>query len=75
MSRYPQLSGKEVISLFQLFGWEIARQRGSHVILVKENHEATLVVPNHKEIAQGTLRSLIRASGITVVEFYDALMK
>jgi predicted RNA binding protein YcfA (HicA-like mRNA interferase family) len=53
MSRYPQLSGKEVISLFQLFGWEIARQRDSHVILVKENHEATLAVPNHKEIAQG----------------------
>ena len=75
MSKYPQLSGKEVIGIFQLFGWEIARQRGSHVILVKENHEATLAIPNHKEIAQGTLRSLIRASGITVVEFYDALMK
>jgi predicted RNA binding protein YcfA (HicA-like mRNA interferase family) len=75
MSSFPQLSGKEVVSIFQLLGWKIARQRGSHIILVKENHPATLAVPNHKEIAQGTLRGLIRSAGISTKEFFDVLSK
>ena len=50
-------------------GWQIARQRGSHIILVKEGSMATLSVPDHREVAKGTLRSLIRASGMSVEEF------
>ena len=42
------------------------RQRGSHMILVKAGHMATLSVPDHREVAKGTLRSLIRSSGLTV---------
>lgn len=44
---------------------------GSHIILVKEDHTATLSVPNHKEVAKGTLRSLIRSAGLTVEQFLD----
>ena len=51
----------------------MVRQRGSHMILVKEGHGATLSVPDHKEVARGTLRSLIRASGLTVDGFLDLL--
>jgi predicted RNA binding protein YcfA (HicA-like mRNA interferase family) len=47
----------------------MVRQRGSHMILVKDGHMATLSVPDHREVAKGTLRSLIRASGFTVEEF------
>ena len=47
----------------------MVRQRGSHMILVKPGHMATLSVPDHREIAKGTLRSLIRASGLTVDGF------
>lgn len=54
-------------------GWEFARQKGSHMILVKPGHIASLSVPDHKEIAKGTLRSLIRASGFTVEEFVELL--
>ena len=43
------------------------------MILVKEGSMATLSVPNHKEVARGTLRSLIRASGLTVDEFLNLL--
>jgi hypothetical protein len=39
------------------------------MILVKERHMATLSVPDHREVAKGTLRSLIRSSGLTVEEF------
>lgn len=69
MARLPILSGQKVVYIFERLGWRVARQRGSHIIMVKPNHIATLSVPNHKEVAQGTLRSLIRASGITVDEF------
>jgi len=69
MASLPTLSGREVVRAFSRNGWELARQRGSHMILVKAGHMATLSVPDHKEIAKGTLRSLIRSSGLTVDEF------
>jgi hypothetical protein len=39
------------------------------MILVKEGSWATLSVPDHREVAPGTLRSLVRASGLTVEQF------
>jgi predicted RNA binding protein YcfA (HicA-like mRNA interferase family) len=69
MAQVPLLSGREVVRAFEKFGWQVARQRGSHIILVKESARATLSVPDHKEVARGTLRSLIRAAGLTVDEF------
>ncbi len=63
------MSGRDVVRAFEKFGWQIARQRGSHIILVKEGARATLSVPDHKEVARGTLRSLIRAAGLTIDEF------
>ena len=69
MPSLPVLSGRDVVRVFERFCWHIARQRGSHIILVKPDHIATLSVPDHKEIAKGTLRSLIRAAGLTVDAF------
>ena len=63
------LSGKDVVRRFETFGWSVARRRGSHVVMTKEGEMATLAVPAHKEVAKGTLRSLIRAAGLTVDEF------
>lgn len=65
----PRLSGRAVAKAFGRDGWEFARQKGSHMILVKTGSWATLSVPDHREIAPGTLRSLIRASGLTVDAF------
>ena len=63
------LSGGEAVKVFERAGWTIDRQRGSHVILVKDGQPATLSVPDHKELAKGTLRSLIRAAGMTTEGF------
>jgi len=68
----PALSGKEVVRIFETFGWSVARQRNSHIVMTKEREIATLSVPNHKEVAKGTLRSLIRSAGLTVDEFCAA---
>ena len=65
----PIMSGREVRRTFENGGWTFARQRGSHMILVREGSIATLSVPNHREVARGTLRGLIRAAGLTVEEF------
>jgi predicted RNA binding protein YcfA (HicA-like mRNA interferase family) len=73
MARLPALSGRDVVRTFGVFGWVEARQSGSHIILVREGHSATLSVPNQKEVAKVTLRSLVRAAGLTVDEFVAAL--
>ncbi len=65
----PVLSGKKVRKALEKGGWEFIRQRGSHMILVKTASNASLSVPDHKEVARGTLRALIRAAGLTVEEF------
>lgn len=65
----PRLSGREVVAAFLKDGWQMARQRGSHIVLVKDGNMATLSVPDHREVARGTLRSLIRASGLAVDTF------
>ena len=69
MARLPVLSGAEAVKVFEKAGWTVDRQRGSHVILVKDGHPATLSVPDHKELARGTLRSLIRAAVMTTDDF------
>jgi predicted RNA binding protein YcfA (HicA-like mRNA interferase family) len=72
-STLPVLSGCEVVRIFESFRWEIVRQSGSYLILVKAGESVTLSVPDHREVAKGTLRSLIRASGLTVSEFISAI--
>ena len=69
MALLPVLSGREVIKAFAQDGWQTARQRGSHIILIKSGRMVTLSEPDHREVARGTLRSLIRSSGLTVDEF------
>lgn len=73
MASLPVLSGQEVIRAFESFGWTVARRRGSHIVMTKEGELVTLSVPDHKEVARGTLRSLIRAANLTVDTFIAAL--
>ena len=75
MSSPPVLSGRQVVPVFESLGWEVARQRGSHIILVKEGMSATLSVRDHREVGRGTLRRLVRLAQLTVGEFVEALGK
>ena len=75
MPAMPVLRPIDVVKAFERLGWEVARQRRSHIILTKKGHIATLSVPNHHEVARGTLRSLIARAGITLEEFLKALEK
>ena len=73
MAALPVVSGREAVRAFQQFGWEFDRQRGSHIVLVKTGSMVSLSVPDHREVAKGTLRSLIRDAGITVEQFISAI--
>jgi predicted RNA binding protein YcfA (HicA-like mRNA interferase family) len=68
----PLLGPREVVRTFERLGWNVARQRGSHIILVKEGRNVTLSVPDHPQVARGTLRGLIARAGLTVDEFLEA---
>lgn len=69
----PVLSGREVVRVFETFGWQVVRQSASHIIMVKEGEQVTLSIPDHREVAKGTLRSLIRMAGLTVAEFVSGI--
>lgn len=70
MSTLPRVSGREVVKALAKFGYKQDRQRGSHIILRQVEYPyRRIVVPDHKEVAKGTLRSIIRLTGLTVDEF------
>ena len=73
MASLPVLSGREAVKVFESFGWTVSRQSSSHIIMTKEGEMVTLSIPDHKEVAKGTLRSLIRAANLTVDEFVAAI--
>ena len=73
MKRIGSYTGNKVVMAFVRAGWKISRRKGSHVILEKEGYKATLSVPVHKgkNVKRGTLRSLIKDSGMTVGDFIE----
>lgn len=74
MAKLPrQLPGRECIQALERAGFHVHHQRGSHVVLKRDNPTARVVVPAHKTLAAGTLRSIIRQAGLTVDEFVSLL--
>lgn len=66
MAKLPVLSGREVIKILGKAGFKPVRQKGSHIVVLKETSESkrAVVVPNHKEIDTGTLLEIIRQAGL-----------
>lgn len=73
MPEIPGISGDEAIKVFIILGFQQVRQKSSHVVMRRE--EKGCVIPRHKELAVGTLRSAIRQAGISVDEFVAAYKK
>lgn len=70
MSELPRISGDEAIRVFNKIGFYEARQKGSHVVMRREDKGC--VIPRHKNLAIGTLKNAIRQAGITDDEFIAA---
>jgi predicted RNA binding protein YcfA (HicA-like mRNA interferase family) len=75
MPRVPIVSGSEAVRALQRLGFNVDRQRGSHVVMKKVTPagEIGCVIPMHREIAAGTLRSALKMAGVSVEDFTGAL--
>lgn len=74
MSALPVVSGRAVVRALGKVGYALDRQRGSHMILRQQiSPHRRVTVPDHEEVAKGTLRAIIRQTGLTVEEFNDLL--
>ena len=71
MGRRRVLSGKQVCAILVDHGFAQVRQRGSHIIMQKRvaNSTITVPVPKHRELAPGTLSSIIRQSQLPRTAF------
>ena len=73
MSKLPTVSGAECIKALEKIGFYQKRRESSHIILRRDEPFAQIVVPDHQELAKGTLRSIIREVELSVEEFVSLL--
>ena len=75
MPKLRRVSGQEAIRALERLGFAQVRQRGSHVILVKQTTEGKIgcVVPLHRELAIGTLNGILKQAKVTPNEFMGNL--
>ena len=72
MTKLPVVSGKEVLKALGRLGYYVRGRESSHVHL-RHAMRKPLTIPDHKEIARGTLRAIIRSAELTVAEFRQLL--
>lgn len=75
MPSLRRVSGQEAVRALKRLGFVEVRQRGSHVVLKKQTREGEVgcVVPLHRELAIGTLRSILKQAKLTPEEFMQNL--
>ena len=74
MSKQPrQLSYRKVVTALRRAGFRIHRQRGSHIVMVRDDPYAQVIVPAHRTIATGTLGDILDGAGLTVEQFISLL--
>jgi predicted RNA binding protein YcfA (HicA-like mRNA interferase family) len=69
----PHVSGAEAIRALERLGFDVVRQRGSHVVMRRGS--AGCVVPLHREIKRGTLAGILRQAGVEAEAFITALSR
>ncbi|MBI5561079.1 MAG: type II toxin-antitoxin system HicA family toxin [Deltaproteobacteria bacterium] len=73
MSGLPSIGSRECVKALERAGFHFKRQEGSHIIMRRDNPFAQTVVPTRKTLPKGTLRSIIRQSGLTLDDFLKLL--
>jgi predicted RNA binding protein YcfA (HicA-like mRNA interferase family) len=63
MPKLPALSGRELIEILKRQGFEVARQKGSHVSLHKGQRKT--VVPLHDDLSKGTILGILKQCGLS----------
>lgn len=75
MTKYPILSAREIISALKKLGFDVVKQRGSHIKLSKKttNRKITTIVPSHKTVMAGTLKGILELAEVPLEEFVEKL--
>ncbi len=74
MTKLPVISAKKAIAVLERIGYKVDHQTGSHIILRNYKYPyRRLTIPNHKSLAKGTLRGIIKQAGLTKDEFADLI--
>ena len=75
MPKLPILSGKDIIKVLSKIGFEHVRTKGSHAILNKQTEKGkiTIPVPLHKELAKGTLKSIMNQTELSLEDLLNLL--
>ena len=71
MPKLPHISGADAVRALQRLGFEVTRQKGSHIVM--RRGPSGCVVPHHREIKAGTLSGVLRQAGVSVEEFISVL--
>jgi len=75
--RLPVISGRQAVRAFERLGYEVVRQKGSHLRL-RHPHDPQrqpLTIPDHQTLKPGLLRRLIRDARLDVAEFVELLSR
>jgi predicted RNA binding protein YcfA (HicA-like mRNA interferase family) len=72
MPKFPSISAFKAIKCFEKIGYEVVRQKGSHIRL-HHVHKKPLTIPRHKTLGTGLLRKLLRDAELTIEQFSDLL--
>ncbi|PKL85905.1 MAG: hypothetical protein CVV22_05065 [Ignavibacteriae bacterium HGW-Ignavibacteriae-1] len=73
MKGLPSISGLECVDALNRAGYKFVRQKGSHIIIRRDEPFSQITVPEHKTLDRGTLRAIIRQSGLSLDEFNELL--
>jgi predicted RNA binding protein YcfA (HicA-like mRNA interferase family) len=71
LTKVPSLNYPDVTRAFERAGWELIRQKGSHMIFAHGRRK--IVIPAHKPIKRSTLARILKQAGISIDEFLDLL--
>jgi predicted RNA binding protein YcfA (HicA-like mRNA interferase family) len=73
VSHLPVVSGRTCVRAVQRVGFRVIRQVGSHIVLRRDEPFCQVVIPDHKTLDRGTLRSILRSVGLTAEQFRELL--
>jgi predicted RNA binding protein YcfA (HicA-like mRNA interferase family) len=73
LTKLPRVAGRECVAALVRAGFFVRRQQSSHIVLRRAEPFSQVVVPDHRELDRGTLRSILRQASLTVDEFIELL--
>lgn len=74
MEKLPRdLSGRQVVRVLKRTGFYVLHQKGSHIVMRRDEPKTTLSVPDHRQLRVGTLRVILHQAGLEIRQLLGLL--